>query len=138
MSKVICKDGIINKIEDDTVWLEISINSACGGCAAKTLCNMTEQKNELFKAKNLTGEQFAIGEKVQIRLQQKLALKAVILGYFMPFVVLITGLFGCHALTHSDGLSSMVSLVLTALYFLFIKLIDKHISKEYVFYIVKK
>lgn len=134
----ICKDGIIKKIDTDTVWVEITVSSACGACAAKKLCNISEQKNELFEAKNLTGDSFAVGEEVQIMLQQKLARKAVILGYFLPFVVLIVGLFGCYAITHSEGISALVALALTAIYFLFIKLIDKHLSKEFVFYVVKK
>ncbi|MBO6051305.1 MAG: SoxR reducing system RseC family protein [Bacteroidales bacterium] len=138
MEKEVCKEGIVRKLEGSKVWVEIVVSSACGGCAAKSLCNISEQKNELVEAVNMTGEEFSIGETVQIQMMQKLANKAVVLGYLLPFVILVAGLFVCYALTHIEWLSVLVGIGLTALYYMILKLMDKRLAKEFVLYASKK
>lgn len=138
MEKEVCKEGIVRKLEGSKVWVEIVVSSACGGCAAKSLCNISEKKNELVEAVNMTGEEFSIGETVQIQMMQKLANKAVVLGYLLPFVILVAGLFVCYALTHIEWLSVLVGMGLTALYYVILKLMDKRLAKEFVLYASKK
>ncbi len=138
MEKEVCKEGIVRKLEGSKVWVEIVVSSACGGCAAKSLCNISEKKNELVEAVNMTGEEFSIGETVQIQMMQKLANKAVVLGYLLPFVILVAGLFVCYALTHIEWLSVLVGIGLTALYYVILKLMDKRLAKEFVLYASKK
>ena len=138
MEKKVCKEGIVRKLEGGKVWVEIVVSSACGGCAAKSLCNISEKKNELVEAENFLGEEFVVGETVQIQMQQKLANKAVVLGYLLPFIILITGLFGCHALTHIEWLSVLAGIGLTAIYYIILKLMDKRLAKEFVLFVSKK
>ena len=137
-SEKVCKEGVIRKILDNRLWVEVVVSSACGGCAAKSLCNISEKKNELVEAVNLMGEKFVIGETVQIQMRQKLANKAVVLGYFLPFVILVAGLFGCYALTHIEWLSALVAFGLTAIYYVALKMFDKRLAKEFVLFVSKK
>ena len=137
-SEKVCKEGIIRRLEGRKVWVEVVVSSACGGCAAKNLCNISEKKNELVEAENFLGEDFVVGETVQIQMQQKLANKAVVLGYLLPFIILITGLFGCYALTHIEWLSVLAGIGLTAIYYIILKLMDKRLAKEFVLYVSKK
>lgn len=138
MEEKICKEGIVRKIEGDKIWVEVVVSSACGGCAAKSLCNISEKKNELVEAVNVSGEEFSIGETVQIQMRQQLANKAVVLGYFLPFVILVVGLFACYALTHIQWLSVLVGIGLTALYYVILKLMDKRLAKQFTLYVSKK
>jgi len=137
-SEKVCKEGIVRKVQDDRLWVEVVVSSACGGCAAKSLCNISEKKNELVEAVNLSGEDFSIGETVQIQMMQKLANKAVVLGYLLPFIVLIVGLFGCYALTHIEWLSVLVGIGLTAIYYVILKLMDKRLAQQFTLYVSKK
>lgn len=137
-SEKVCKEGVVRKVQDDRLWVEVVVSSACGGCAAKSLCNISEKKNELVEAVNMTGEEFSIGETVQIQMMQKLANKAVVLGYLLPFVILVAGLFVCYALTHIEWLSVLVGIGLTALYYMILKLMDKRLAKEFVLYVSRK
>ena len=137
-SEKVCKEGIVRKMQGERLWVEVVVSSACGSCAAKSLCNISEKKNELVEAVNLTGEEFVIGETVQIQMRQKLANKAVVLGYLLPFVILVIGLFGCYALTHIEWLSVLVAFGLTAIYYVVLKMFDKHLAKEFVLFVTKK
>ena len=137
-SEKVCKEGIVRKVSEGKVWVEIVVSSACGGCAAKSLCNISEKKNEIVEAENLTGEEFSIGETVHIQMRQQLANKAVVLGYLLPFIVLIVGLFGCNALTHIEWLSVLVGIGLTAIYYVILKLMDKRLAQQFTLYVSKK
>ncbi len=138
MEKKVCKEGIVRKSEGSKVWVEVVVSSACGGCAAKSMCNISEKKNEIVEAGNLTGEEFAIGEAVQIQMQETQAHRAVVLGYLLPFIVLITGLFGCYALTHIEWLSAVVAFGLTAIYYVVLKMFDKRLARQFTLYVSKK
>jgi len=133
----VCKEGIVRKVEDSKVWVEIVVSSACGGCVAKNMCNISEKKNEIIEAENITGEEFVTGESVQIQMQERKAHQAVVLGYLLPFIVLIIGLFGCYAITHVEWLSALVAFGLTAVYYMVLKLFDKRLAKEFTLNIKK-
>lgn len=137
-SEKVCKEGIVRKVQDDRLWVEVVVSSACGGCAAKSLCNISEKKNELVEAVNVTGEEFSIGETVQIQMMQKLANKAVVLGYLLPFVILVAGLFVCYALTQIEWVSVLVAFGLTAIYYLILKMFDKRLAREFVLHVTKQ
>lgn len=137
-SEKVCKEGIVRKVQDKRLWVEVVVSSACGGCAAKSLCNISEKKNELVEAVNVTGEEFSVGETVRIQMVQKLANKAVVLGYLLPFVILVAGLFGCYALTHIEWLSVLVAFGLTAIYYLILKMFDKRLAREFVLHVTKQ
>lgn len=138
MEEKVCKEGIVRKMEGGKIWVEVVVSSACGGCAAKSLCNISEKKNELVEAVNVSGEDFSIGETVKIQMRQQLANKAVVLGYFLPFVILIVGLFGCYALTHIEWLSVLAGIGLTAIYYVILKLMDKRLAQQFTLYVSKK
>lgn len=135
--KKVCKEGIVRRLEGDKVWVEIVVSSACGGCAAKSLCNISEKKEELVEAVNITGEEFSIGEAVQIQMKESQAHRAVVLGYLIPFIVLVAGLFVCYALTHIEWLSALVAFGSIAIYYFILKMFDKHLAKEFTLYVTK-
>ncbi|MBP5650971.1 MAG: SoxR reducing system RseC family protein [Bacteroidales bacterium] len=137
MNNKVCKEGIVRRLEGDKVWVEIVVSSACGGCAAKSMCNISEKKNEIVEALNLNGEELVTGDKVQIQMQETQAHRAVVLGYLLPFIVLIIGLFGCYALTHIEWLSALVAFGLTAIYYFILKMFDKRLAKEFTLYVTK-
>lgn len=138
MEEKVCKEGIVRKIEAGKVWVEIVVSSACGGCVAKNMCNISEKKNEIIEAENIMGEDFSVGEQVQIQMQESQAHRAVLLGYLLPFIVLIVGLFVCYALTHIEWLSALVAFVLTAMYYLILKMFDKRLARQFTLYVSKK
>ncbi|MEG2069795.1 MAG: SoxR reducing system RseC family protein [Bacteroidales bacterium] len=138
MEKIICKEGIVRKINPNDVTVEIIVSSACGGCNAKALCMMSEQKNELIMAKNLGNETFEIGETVSISMRESLGKKAVLIGYLFPFLVLIIGLFSTYYFSRNELLSIGIGIGLTVLYYLIIRLLNKKIDKQFIFYVSKK
>lgn len=138
MEEKVCREGIVRKVEGDKIWVEIVMSSACGGCVAKNMCNISEKKNEIIETENITGDEFVVGEEVQIQILGRKAHQAVVLGYLLPFIVLIVGLFVCYALTHVEWLSVLVALGLTAAYYIVLKMFDKRLAQEFVLHVTKQ
>lgn len=134
----ICKEGIVRKIEGDEITVEITMSSACNECHAKAICLPSNEKHDCIVAKNMYNEKFEIGEPVTLVLRTSLGLKAVVIGYLLPFIVLMTVLLICYAITKNELISVLVSLVCTALYYFTLKFRDKKLEEKFAFFVHKK
>lgn len=134
----ICKEGIIRKIEGDEITVEITKSSACAQCHAKAICLPSNEQHDCITAKNIYNEKFEIGEVVTLTLRTSLGVKAVIIGYLIPFIVLMTTLLICYAITKNELISVLVSLLCTALYYLTLKFRNKKLEEKFAFFVHKK
>jgi len=130
----ICKEGIVRAVNGDNIEVEITISSACSECHAKSICIPTDQKRETVIAQSLYGEPFEVGDKVQLVIEGFTGTKAVILAYFLPFIVLMIALFGTYALTKSELAGVIVSVVLVIVYYIILKTQNKKIERSIRFY----
>jgi len=134
---LICHQGVVKQISNNTLFIEIERNTACEACHAKTMCVSFGQKDEMIQATSDTPELFQIGELVQVNMKQSLGAKAVVMAYLFPFLILILGLFVTYYFTKNELLSIGIAFSATALYFLFIKKMDKKIKKQFLFFVNK-
>ncbi len=134
----ICCDGIVRKIESDHLMVEITVSSACGECRAKSICIPSEQKQELIEAQNPYGLDFVVGEVVTLNLQSSSGRKAVVLGYLLPFVVLLASFLITFLFTDKEWIPVLVSLGCTFLYFVVLYRFKKRMDEQFTFYVTKK
>ncbi len=129
-------DGIIDHIDGGVAHVKIDSQSACSACHAKGVCGAADQK-EKFLDVPLQGESYKTGEVVRVMVAKRLGFKAVALGYFYPFLVLMAVLIilimaGVGELT--AGLFSLLSLIP---YYLGLYLARKWIESSFTFSIQK-
>lgn len=136
----ICNDAIVKSVEKDAVIVEMTVSSACEKCHAKSACMASQRKSELIKALNPKGVLFEPGEEVSVYMQHDLGVKAVLIGYLFPFIILIISLFLMYYLTQNELLSVGVTILSVAIYYLLIWLLNKgkKIDKQFAFFIKKK
>ncbi|MCL2168231.1 MAG: SoxR reducing system RseC family protein [Lentimicrobiaceae bacterium] len=134
---LICHQGIVKKITDSTLFVEIERSSACAACHAKNICISSEKKDEIIPVSVSNPNEFTIGELVQVNMKKSLSTKAVMIAYLFPFIALVAGLFITYYFTKNELLSIGVAFAATALYFLFIKKIDKKLTKQFSFFVSK-
>ena len=91
MSERIFHEGVIDHIEKDNVFVRILSKSACSACHAKSMCSVSEMTEKLVEVKT-QGEKFNIGQNVNVIMDRSLGTKAVLLGYFLPFLIMIVTL----------------------------------------------
>lgn len=87
MSERITHEGIIDHIENDTVFVRILNKSACASCHSNGVCSVSEMAEKLVEVYE-NGSHYAPGQTVNVILDRTLGNKAVVLGYILPFAVM--------------------------------------------------
>jgi sigma-E factor negative regulatory protein RseC len=131
MSDRITHEGIIDHIENDTVFVRIISKSACAECHSKSMCGVSEMTEKLIEVKH-KGLGFKNGETVNVILDRSLGNKAVILGYFIPFLLLILTLIVCSLFINELWSGILAIAVLVPYYLLLFAFKDK-LSKTFYF-----
>jgi sigma-E factor negative regulatory protein RseC len=133
----VCSQAVVKEVQDTYIIAEIVIQSACAACHAKGACGVSERKQEKLKIDLPHPENFTVGEVVSVEMKQNLGMKAVVIAYLFPFIILAAGLFVTYALTKHELLSVGVSFGLTAIYYFIISKLKDKFEKEFVFTVKK-
>ena len=151
--KMIKHDGIIIALnEDGTALVRIVQTSACAACKAKAMCASAESAEKEMTVVLLGDEQWAVGNEVEVMVQQKMGWKAVMLAYLLPFFVMLAVMFiGNGLLAMGDGAIGLlgdeakreavlgtVALCAMALYYLMLGMFKDKLQKEFSFTARKK
>ena len=146
-------DGIIIALnEDGTALVRIVQTSACAACKAKAMCASAESAEKEMTVVLLGDEQWAVGNEVEVMVQQKMGWKAVVLAYLLPFFVMLAVMFiGNGLLAMGDGATGLlgdeakreavlgtVALCAMALYYLVLGMFKDKLQKEFSFTARKK
>jgi len=127
--------GTVAKIDKNKVFVEIISLSACASCKSKNMCNMSESKEKLIEVEIPNPENYAVGQSVNIVMQESLGLKAVFLAYVMPFIVCMTALFGLSFVFENELIYGIGAVLAAALYYFTLKQFSDKLSKEFVWYL---
>ncbi|MDD3685461.1 MAG: SoxR reducing system RseC family protein [Bacteroidales bacterium] len=127
--------GIVSDIKDGIVYVDLLVQSACASCHAKGVCGAdTAQKTIEVKDSSF---QFSIGDSVIVMLKESLGIRAIFLGYLLPFIVVLSSLIIFKSLNFNDGLSALLSLSLLVPYYFILYLTRNNIKKKFNFSIKK-
>jgi sigma-E factor negative regulatory protein RseC len=90
----ISHSAIVQQVTSDGVEVVLDNTPGCDGCNAKSSCGLNPENQEDKGRETLfipIGEEiFQPGELVEVSISPSLGLKAVLLGYVAPFILLIT------------------------------------------------
>ena len=133
-------DGIIIALnEDGTALVRIVQTSACAACKAKAMCASAESAEKEMTVVLLGDEQWAVGNEVEVMVQQKMGWKAVMLAYLLPFfVMLAVMLIGNAIWAVREEILGTVALCAMALYYLVLGMFKDKLQKEFSFTARKK
>ena len=137
-------DGIIIALnEDGTALVRIVQTSACAACKAKAMCASAESAEKEMtvvllgdEAMRREGERqgFAVGDTVEVMVQQKMGWKAVVLAYLLPFFVMLAVMFVGNAIwAVREEILGTVALCAMALYYLVLSMFKDKLQKEFSF-----
>ena len=133
-------DGIIIALnEDGTALVRIIQTSACAACKAKAMCASAESAEKEMTVVLLGDEQWAVGNEVEVMVQQKMGWKAVVLAYLLPFFVMLAVMFIGNAIwAVREEILGTVALCAMALYYLVLGMFKDKLQKEFSFTAKKK
>jgi sigma-E factor negative regulatory protein RseC len=136
--KVSCtsRSGIVSKITSENILINIISVSACFGCGAKELCSAFERKEKLIFVPN-SGQDLRCGDKVNVIMKANMGLKAVLLAYLMPVIVVLSTLLVLLETGTGELYAGIISLALLGGYYSVIYLFREKLKKQFYFYIEK-
>ena len=121
-TETISHEGIVTKISDDELQIKILAQSACAACHAKSACGMGEQAEKILTVPRPKDKDFALNQKVNVRMAIGQGNKAAVLAYLIPIILLLAVLFVCLGLGLNDGLSALISIVALIPYYIILYL----------------
>ena len=138
MADIIKHRGIVEKIEGSHVVVRIVQTSACSACSAKGLCNASESKEKQIDVYEVNPS-YRIGEEVMLCGSTSMGMRAVLLAFGIPVLLLLAALFITMRVTDGDALlSSIVALLAVIPYYLVIHLMKDKLNKTFSFVIEKQ
>ena len=114
--------GVVDRIDNQTIYVKILSQSACASCYAKGACNMAEMQEKIVEIPLIGKQIHKVGDEVNVVMERTMGKKAVLLGYFFPFLIVITALIILTSVLESEGLAGLISIALVAPYYLILYL----------------
>ncbi|MBP5476441.1 MAG: SoxR reducing system RseC family protein [Paludibacteraceae bacterium] len=128
--------GVVTAVDGSNVRVRIEQASACSGCRAKGFCASAEAQEKFIDC-TAEGETFQTGEQVEVLVREQLGMKAVLLAYVLPFVVIIVTLAFLSQYMNNEAVTGTVALAAAAGYFLILAFASKKLKKVFTFKVRK-
>jgi len=125
------KIGIVRKVENEKITIQLLTSEACGSCRIKTFC-IKENDSVEYTSNNILenySQLFKPGDQIKLIINKKNAYKAVFYVYFIPSFLIIS--FSIILSKRMNELILGVSILLfTFLYYLILGTLKKKINKK--------
>ena len=138
MADIIKHRGVVEKVEGAHVTVRIIQTSACAACSAKGLCNASESKEKQIDVYE-TNPSYQIGEEVVLCGTTSMGMRAVLLAFGVPLLIVMIALGLSMKLTDDDALLSSAIAVLSVVpYYIVIYACKEKLNRTFSFTIEKK
>lgn len=124
--------GVVVATDHDTVQVKVLQVSACAGCHAKGACTMADMEEKIVSIESYIGRALAPGEKVTLVMKQSAGSRAVVLGYLVPFLLLVTVMITGSFFIREEGILALVSIGSLIPYFTLLYLNRDRMKKKFV------
>ena len=138
MADIIKHRGIVEKVDGSHIVVRIVQTSACSACSAKGLCNASESKEKQIDVYE-SNPSYQVGEEVMVCGTTSMGMRAVLLAFGVPLLILVLALGVSMKLTGEDALlSSGIALVSVVPYYIGIYFCKDKLNRTFSFTIEKK
>ena len=138
MADIIKHRGIVEKVDGSHIVVRIVQTSACSACSAKGLCNASESKEKQIDVYEVNPS-YQIGEEVMVCGTTSMGMRAVLLAFGVPLLILVLALGVSMKLTGEDALlSSGIALLSVVPYYTAIYFCKDKLNRTFSFTIEKK
>ena len=132
MDEMIRHEGVVLSTNGNIAHVEIVQTSACSACKARSMCMSSESQQKQMDVEML--EPLQAGDRVEVEVRERLAWRAVLLAYILPFVVMMAVMATLtFATPWSEAVVGAVSLGSIALYYLVLSAFKHRLQKQFTF-----
>ena len=138
MADIIKHRGIVEKVDGTHITVRIVQTSACAACSAKGLCNASESKEKQIDVYEVNPS-YQIGEEVVLCGTTSMGMRAVLLAFGVPLLILMIALGVSMKMTDDNALfSSFIALLSVIPYYIVIYSCKEKLNRTFSFTIEKK
>lgn len=135
MYNKISHPGIVESVSDGCVKVRILQASACGACKVAGHCHAAESKEKIVEVCCCNTDAYSTGQEVTVSTSGVVASRALLLGFGIPFLVLVGVLVMVLLMTDNEGLSALCGLAALVPYYGILYLCRDRISRQLMFYL---
>ena len=110
MSQKISHSGVIESVLEGCVKVRIVQTSACAACKIAGHCNASESKVKIVDVFCSNSSDYSVGQNVTVRASKDVANKALLLGFGVPFLLLVSVLMIALKIIGDEGISALIAL----------------------------
>lgn len=118
MRSNISHSGVVESVEDGCVHVRIVQTSACAACKVAGYCNASESKEKLVDVYTVDTQRYSVGQAVTVMASRQVAAHALLLGFGLPFLVLVGVLVVVLQMTGNELWAALAGLLSLAPYYL--------------------
>ena len=130
MSNKIKHSGVVENVMDDSVQVRIVQTSACAACKVAGYCNASESKEKLVDVYHVDTHHLKAGDSVTVTASTQVAAHALLMGFGLPFVVLVGVLVAVLLMTGKEGVAALSGLGALVPYYAILYLLRDHIRDK--------
>lgn len=132
MDELIRHEGVILSTSGEMAHVQIVQTSACSACKAKSMCMSAESQSKEMDVRML--EPMQVGDRVEVQVRERLAWKAVLLAYILPFIVMLAVIVLLDFATNwSEAVIGTISLCAIALYYIGLSVFKHRLQTQFSF-----
>ena len=135
MGNKISHSGIVENVTEGCVKVRIVQSSVCAACKVAGHCNAADFKVKIVDVFCGDTSEYSVGQNVIVSASKDVANKALLLGFGIPFLLLICVLLITLRLTNEEGFAALVAVGSLVPYYFMIWLMRDKIQQRISFQI---
>ena len=134
MSTKISHSGIVESISEGCVQVRILQASACAACKVAGHCHASESKEKIVDVLNVRdASRLKVGDSVIVSASRDVANSALLLGFGVPFLILVSVLFIMLKVVSDEGLAAITAILALMPYYGMLYLMRDRIQQKIAF-----
>ena len=136
MDTKISHSGIVESIKEGCVQVRILQTSACAACKVAGHCHASESKEKIVDVLNVhDASRLKVGDNVTVCASRHVANRALLLGFGLPLLLLVSVLLIALKLLSDEGLAALTALLALLPYYVLLYLLRDKIRQKMAFFI---
>ena len=133
MSDNIKHSGVVESVSGSSVKVRILQTSACASCKVAGHCNASEAKEKLVDVFHVDTRGVHVGDAVTVVASASVARHALLLGFGVPFLLLVVVLVGTLWATGNEALAALSALASLLPYYIVLYLLRETTRRRLAF-----
>lgn len=132
MSNKIKHSGIVEEIADGCMKVRIVQTSACAACKVASHCSASEKKEKVVDVYDFPSA-CKPGDTVTVVASSKVGMNAVLMGFAVPFLIMVFALYIVSRFTSDEPFMALVSIACLIPYYLLLYMFRDLIKEKFAF-----